>query len=112
MTATTPDGTSLPIANTSKNRWRIDPRDGQPKLMEINPRLGIKLWYRTELGINEPMMCLQIARGEKVGVLSLNVLRPFPTQLIRDTLRNVKAVVVGDRADSYGADGGNLSLGY
>jgi pyruvate ferredoxin oxidoreductase alpha subunit len=48
--------------------------------------------------------------GEKVGVLSLNVLRPFPTQLIRDTLRNVKAVVVGDRADSYGADGGNLSL--
>jgi pyruvate ferredoxin oxidoreductase alpha subunit len=48
--------------------------------------------------------------GKKVGVLSLNVLRPFPTELIRDALRNVKAVVVGDRADSYGADGGNLSL--
>jgi pyruvate ferredoxin oxidoreductase alpha subunit len=48
--------------------------------------------------------------GEKVGVLSLNVLRPFPGDLVRTALQNVKAVVVGDRADSYGADGGNLSL--
>jgi pyruvate ferredoxin oxidoreductase alpha subunit len=49
-------------------------------------------------------------KGEKVGVLSLNVLRPFPTEMVREALRNVKAIVVGDRADSYGADGGNLSL--
>jgi pyruvate ferredoxin oxidoreductase alpha subunit len=48
--------------------------------------------------------------GRKVGVLSLNVLRPFPADLIRAALAGVKAVVVGDRADSYGADGGNLSL--
>ena len=48
--------------------------------------------------------------GRKVGVLSLNVLRPFPTDLIRAALSGVKAIVVGDRADSYGADGGNLSL--
>ncbi len=48
--------------------------------------------------------------GRKAGVLSLNVLRPFPTELIRKALSDVKAVVVGDRADSYGADGGNLSL--
>ena len=48
--------------------------------------------------------------GKKVGVLSLNVLRPFPGDLVRDALKNVKTVVVGDRADSYGADGGNLSL--
>jgi len=48
--------------------------------------------------------------GKKVGVLSLNVLRPFPAELIRESLKNVKTVVVGDRADSYGADGGNLSL--
>jgi pyruvate ferredoxin oxidoreductase alpha subunit len=50
------------------------------------------------------------ARGEKVGVLSPNVLRPFPSQLIRGALENLAAVTVGDRADSYGADGGNLSL--
>ena len=48
--------------------------------------------------------------GQKVGVISLNVLRPFPGDLVRDALRGVKAVVIGDRADSYGADGGNLSL--
>ena len=47
-------------------QYKVDPRDGQPKLMEINPRLGESLWYRTELGINEPLMCLQIARGEEV----------------------------------------------
>ena len=43
---------------------KIDPRDGRPKLMEINPRLGVHLWYRTELGLNEPVMSLQLARGE------------------------------------------------
>ena len=37
-------------------------------------------------------------------------MRPFPAELIRDALKGVKAIVVGDRADSYGADGGNLSL--
>jgi pyruvate ferredoxin oxidoreductase alpha subunit len=48
--------------------------------------------------------------GTRAGVLSLNVLRPFPADGIRQALKDVKAVVVGDRADSYGADGGNLSL--
>ena len=50
------------------------------------------------------------ARGEKVGVLSPNVLRPFPADGFRAALRNVKAATIGDRADSYGAGGGNLSL--
>ncbi|MFC1795801.1 thiamine pyrophosphate-dependent enzyme [Pseudomonadota bacterium] len=50
------------------------------------------------------------AEGHKVGVLSANVLRPFPADLFRQELSGVKAIVVGDRADSYGADGGNLSL--
>ncbi|MBT8080979.1 MAG: pyruvate synthase [Gammaproteobacteria bacterium] len=49
-------------------------------------------------------------QGHKVGVVSPNVLRPFPTDEIRRLLRNVRAVVVGDRGDSYGAEGGNLSL--
>jgi pyruvate ferredoxin oxidoreductase alpha subunit len=49
-------------------------------------------------------------RGERVGVLSPNVLRPFPAAEFRAALRGVDAVTVGDRADSYGADGGNLSL--
>jgi biotin carboxylase len=41
-----------------------DARDGQLKLMEVNPRLGRHLWHRTELGINGPLMCLKIARNE------------------------------------------------
>jgi len=49
-------------------------------------------------------------QGQKVGVLSPNVIRPFPAEEFRNALKNVKAIVVGDRADSYGADGGNLSL--
>ena len=50
------------------------------------------------------------AGGQAVGVLSPNVLRPFPANAFRKALRRVRAVTVGDRADSYGADGGNLSL--
>ena len=43
-----------------------DPRDGVDKLMEVNPRFPRQLWNRTELGINEPLMCVQLARGEPV----------------------------------------------
>jgi biotin carboxylase len=43
-----------------------DSRDGLNKLMEINPRFPRQLWNRVELGINEPLMCLRIARGEPV----------------------------------------------
>ena len=50
------------------------------------------------------------AHGKKVGVLSPNVLRPFPADEFRSALKNVKAVTIGDRADSYGGGGGNLSL--
>lgn len=42
----------------------VDARDGQPRLMEINPRLGNNLWFRTECGINEPLAYLRLARGE------------------------------------------------
>ena len=49
-------------------------------------------------------------KGEKVGVLSPNVLRPFPAEEFRGALRRTKAATIGDRADSYGAGGGNISL--
>ena len=47
-----------------------DPRDGLDKLMEINPRFPRQLWNRTELGINEPLMCIGIARHEPVEAVS------------------------------------------
>ncbi|HYK72231.1 MAG TPA: thiamine pyrophosphate-dependent enzyme [Pseudoneobacillus sp.] len=49
------------------------------------------------------------AKGIKVGVISPNIIRPFPAQEIREALRNVKALLVGERADSYGANGPNLT---
>ena len=45
---------------------KVDDRDGVPKFMEINPRFGNRLWTRSELGINEPWMCVEIARGNPV----------------------------------------------
>jgi glutathione synthase/RimK-type ligase-like ATP-grasp enzyme len=45
----------------------VDKKDGQPKLMEINPRFGHNLWFRTELGINEPLMFLRMALGQDPG---------------------------------------------
>jgi len=48
-------------------------------------------------------------RGQRVGVVSLNVLRPFPAEEMRQALRGVKALLIGERADSVGAQGGPLS---
>lgn len=45
----------------------VDERDGIPKLMEINPRFGHNLWYRTEFGINEPLIYLRLAQGRPGG---------------------------------------------
>src|SRR5690606_9562937 len=43
-------------------------------------------------------------------VISPNVLRPFPAEEIRRALKNVKALVVGERADtSFGEDGSQLT---
>ncbi|OIJ17374.1 pyruvate synthase [Anaerobacillus alkalilacustris] len=50
------------------------------------------------------------SRGIKAGVISPNIIRPFPQKQLAEALKNVKAVTVGDRADSYGAHGGNMAL--
>jgi len=50
------------------------------------------------------------AKGIKAGVISPNILRPFPQKQIAEALKNVKAITVGDRGDSYGAYGGNMSM--
>ncbi len=49
------------------------------------------------------------AEGIKAGVISPNVLRPFPVGTVREACRGLKALVVAERADSYGADGGPIS---
>ncbi|TCN25409.1 thiamine pyrophosphate-dependent enzyme [Mesobacillus foraminis] len=49
-------------------------------------------------------------KGIKAGVISPNMIRPFPQQKLAEVLKNVKAVTVGDRADSYGGYGGNMAI--
>ncbi len=48
-------------------------------------------------------------QGVRAGVVSPNVIRPFPAQEIRAALRSVRALVIGERADSYGAQGSNMA---
>ena len=49
------------------------------------------------------------AKGIKAGIISPNIIRPFPAKEIREALSNVKSLLVGERADSYGAHGPNLT---
>ena len=49
------------------------------------------------------------AKGVKAGVVSPNIIRPFPADDIRKVFKNVKTVLIGERADSYGGNGANLS---
>ena len=49
------------------------------------------------------------AQGIRAGVLSPNLIRPFPADTIRDALRGVKAVLIGERSSSYGAHGANIT---
>ncbi|WP_019242515.1 MULTISPECIES: thiamine pyrophosphate-dependent enzyme [Bacillus] len=48
-------------------------------------------------------------QGIKAGVVSPNMIRPFPAEEIRQALKGVKTLLVGERADSYGANGPNLT---
>lgn len=49
-------------------------------------------------------------QGKKVGILTLDALRPFPEKEIAKKLRSAAHILIADRQDSYGAGGGNLSL--
>lgn len=49
------------------------------------------------------------AKGIKAGLISPNIIRPFPAQEVREALKNVKALLIGERADSYGGHGANMT---
>lgn len=50
------------------------------------------------------------SKGEKVGVFTANVLRPYPSKQLYEICRNSKVIIACDRQDSYGAGGGNMSI--
>lgn len=50
------------------------------------------------------------ARGDRVGAVTLHVLRPFPERELGRICADAAHVLIADRQDSYGGGGGSLSL--
>ncbi len=50
------------------------------------------------------------SQNKKVGVITSNVLRPWYSEEIYELCKGAKVIIVADRQDSYGADGGNMTL--
>ncbi len=48
--------------------------------------------------------------GKKVGIVTINILRPFPGKELVEFIKSAKTLIICDRQDSYGANGGNMSL--
>ena len=46
--------------------------------------------------------------GKKVGLVKVRVFRPFPSEDLAEVLKNVKAIAVMDRAESFSGQGGPL----
>lgn len=49
------------------------------------------------------------AAGKKVGVIKPNILRPFPFDELKQASHHLSAIVIGERADSPGSQGGPIS---
>lgn len=49
-------------------------------------------------------------QGAKVGVVTLNTLRPFPAKELAEICQTAETILVADRQDSYGGGGGSLSI--
>ena len=47
--------------------FKVDPRDGTPKLMEVNPRFWGSLSLAVEAGVNFPYLLYRMSRGESFG---------------------------------------------
>jgi predicted ATP-grasp superfamily ATP-dependent carboligase len=47
--------------------FKIDPRDGLPKLMEINPRFWGSLALAIHAGVNFPYLLYRMSRGETIA---------------------------------------------
>ncbi len=47
-------------------------------------------------------------KGEKVGLIKIRMYRPFPASELAESLKNVKAVAIMDRSESFNNQGGPL----
>ena len=49
--------------------WKVDPRDGQARLMEINPRFWGSLELAVRSGVNFPFLYAQVAKGVELPAI-------------------------------------------
>ena len=47
--------------------------------------------------------------GKKAGAFTIHILRPFPSKEVAEICKNAEIIIVAERQDSYGSNGGNMS---
>ena len=67
-------------------QFKVDPRDGVAKLLELNCRPGYRVWCSIASGQNIPWLCVQIERGELVEALPPPAGLPVFLSPLEDTL--------------------------
>ncbi len=74
--------------------------DAESAVMILNSAVG------TAMDICDRMR----EEGKKVGVIYPTVLRPFPAEELKKACKNLKSLLVADRADVFGANGGAMTI--
>ncbi len=78
---------SLNWAGVGMAEFKVDPRDGIPKLMEINPRFWGSLQLAIDSGVDFPFLILRMAKGETFEpILHYAVGKRFRWLLLGDIL--------------------------
>jgi predicted ATP-grasp superfamily ATP-dependent carboligase len=78
---------SLNWTGVAMAEFKVDPRDGIPKLMEVNPRFWGSLHLAILSGVNFPYLILKMARGDKFDpVLSYRIGKRCRWLLLGDIL--------------------------
>ncbi len=57
---------SISWRGVAEVEFKVDPRDGEPKLMEINPRFWAYLWLPVACGVNFPHLLYRLCLGEEL----------------------------------------------
>jgi predicted ATP-grasp superfamily ATP-dependent carboligase len=82
---------SLNWVGVGMAEFKIDPRDGIPKLMEVNPRFWGSLQLAIASGVDFPYLMLRMARGERFSpILRYAVGKRFRWLLLGDILHFLK----------------------
>jgi D-aspartate ligase len=59
-------GAQLGYQGPAMVEFKVDPRDGRPKYLELNPRLGMCTFFDTSCGVNNAAMAHWVALGRPV----------------------------------------------